>query len=125
MRARFGAHHFFTGAPARGSLDLILNTAHAAPDMDAFLAGLGRRGVFSQLGAAPGPLAVPVMHLIGGSRTVTGSAIGSPGAIRAMLDLAATHSIRARIEGMPMHACNEALDRTRRNLARYRMVLVN
>ena len=121
----FGAHHFHTGAPARGSLDLILNTAHAVPDMEAFLGGLRPRGVFSQLGAAPGPLPVPAMYLIGGSRTVTGSAIGSPAAIRAMLELAATHSVQARIEAAPMHACNDALDRTRKNLARYRMVLAN
>ena len=37
---RFGADHFFTGGPAKGSLDLVLNTAHAAPGMEAYLAAL-------------------------------------------------------------------------------------
>jgi uncharacterized zinc-type alcohol dehydrogenase-like protein len=122
---RFGADHFVTNAPAKGSLDLILNTAHAAPDMTAYLGALRPKGVFCQLGAAPAPLSVPAMFLIGGSRAVTGSAIGSPAAIRAMLDLAARHGIAARTEVMPMADADAALDRTRRNQARYRMVLAN
>lgn len=119
----FGAHHFVTGVPARGSLDLVLNTAHAVPDFDAFMAGLAQRGVYCQLGAAPEPLVVPAMTLIGGRRTVCGSAIGSPGAIREMLTLAARHGIAARTEPVAMEQADMALDRTRRNLARYRMVL--
>lgn len=122
---KFGADHFLTGDPARGSLDLILNTAHAAPDMDAYLGALRPKGVFCQLGAAPVPLAVPSMPLIGGSRSVTGSAIGSPAIIREMLTFAARHGVAATTEVVPMREVNEALDRTRRNLARYRMVLAN
>jgi uncharacterized zinc-type alcohol dehydrogenase-like protein len=121
----FGASHFVTDAPERGSLDLILNTAHAAPDMAAYLGALRPKGVFCQLGAAPEPLSVPAMPLIGGSRSVTGSAIGSPAAIRDMLELAARHGITARTEVMPMASADAALDRTRRNQARYRMVLAN
>lgn len=122
---RFGADHFFTGDPAKGSLDLVLNTAHAAPDMDAFLGAVRPKGVFCQLGAAPAPLAVSSMPLIAGSRSVTGSAIGSPAVIREMLVLAAKKGIAATTEVAPMREANEALDRTRRNLARYRMVLEN
>lgn len=121
----FGADHFLTGDPARDSLDLILNTAHASPDMDVYLGALRPKGVFCQLGAAPVPLAVPSMPLIGGSRSVTGSAIGSPAIIREMLAFAAWHGIAATTEVVPMREVNEALDRTRRNLARYRMVLAN
>ena len=122
---RFGADHFVTGEPERGSLDLILNTAHVASDMAAYLGALRPKGVFCQLGAAPEPLSVPATLLIGGSRSVTGSEIGSPAAIRAMLDLAARHGIGARTEVMPMAKADAALDRTRRNQARYRMVLAN
>jgi alcohol/geraniol dehydrogenase (NADP+) len=122
---RFGADHFATGDPAKGSLDLILNTAHAAPDMDAYLGALRPKGVFCQLGAVPTPLVVPAMPLITGSRSVTGSAIGSPAVIREMLALAAQKGIAATTEVAPMRQANEALDRTRRNLARYRMVLAN
>jgi uncharacterized zinc-type alcohol dehydrogenase-like protein len=121
---RFGADHFATGKPARGSLDLVLNTAHAVPDLGAFMAALRPRGVFCQLGAVEDPLPVASMDLIGGRKTVCGSAIGSPGGIREMLALAAAKGIAALTESAPMARANEALDRTRKNLARYRMVLV-
>ncbi len=119
----FGADHFATGRPRKGSLDLILNTAHAAPDMEAYLAALRPKGVFCQLGASPEPLSVPAFALISEALTVTGSAIGSPAVIREMLDVAARHGVAARTEVVPMREANAALDRTRRNLARYRMVL--
>jgi len=121
----FGAHHFLTGDPARGSLDLILNTAHASPDMEIYLRALRPKGVFCQLGASPLPLVVPATPLITGSLSVRGSAIGSPSIIREMLAFAARHGIAATTRVVPMREANEALDTTRRNLARYRMVLAN
>lgn len=120
---RLGADHFLTGEPPRGSLDLVLNTAHAAPDMKAFMAALRPRGVFCQLGAASEPLSVGSMSLIGGCRAVHGSAIGNPHEIREMLDLAAKEGIGAVSEVMPMSRVDQALDRTRHNRARYRVVL--
>jgi uncharacterized zinc-type alcohol dehydrogenase-like protein len=122
---RFGADHFVTGEPSRGSLDLILNTAHAAPDMDGYLRALRPKGVFCQLGAAPTPLPVRAGLLIGGNHSVTGSAIGSPAVIREMLAFAAEHGIATKTENVPIREANQALDRTRRNLARYRIVLEN
>jgi uncharacterized zinc-type alcohol dehydrogenase-like protein len=119
----FGAHHFSTGSPAPRSLDLVLNTAHAALDMNVFLAGLRPRGVFCQLGAAPQPLVIAATQLIVGRHTVSGSAIGSPAAISEMLALAARTGVKALAEVVPMSAADEALDRTRHNFARYRMVL--
>jgi uncharacterized zinc-type alcohol dehydrogenase-like protein len=119
----FGAHHFLIGDPPPGAFDLILNTAHFAPRMDVYLQALRPKGVFCQLGAAAEPLVVPSFGLIVGSKTVSGSAIGSPGGIAEMLRFAALHGIGAQVEVMPMERCNEALDRTRRNQARYRMVL--
>ena len=49
--------------------------------------------------------------------------IGGRAAIREMLDFAARHGITAQTEEMPLARANEALDRVRRNQARYRMVL--
>jgi D-arabinose 1-dehydrogenase-like Zn-dependent alcohol dehydrogenase len=40
-----------------------------------------------------------------------------------MLDFAAKHGVAAKVQVMPMSAVNEALDVTRRNRARYRVVL--
>ncbi len=122
---RFGAHHFLTTTPRPGSFDLVLNTAHASPPMDVYLAALRPKGVFCQLGASPEPLVVPGMPLITGRRAVCGSAIGAPGVIREMLELAAAHGIVAVSEVLPMARVNEAMERTRRNEARYRMVLAN
>lgn len=121
----FGAHRFSTGAPAPRSFDLVINTAPAAPDLQAFLAGLRPKGAFCQVGAAADPLVVPAHALIDGDRVVAGSAIGSPRALRAMLDFAARHAIRAQVETVPMADANAALDRTRGNRARFRMVLAN
>ena len=122
---RLGAHAFVTGEPGRGAFDLVLNTAHFAPDMGAYMASLRPRGVFCQLGAAAEPLSVASMPLIGGRKTVCGSAIGNPHEIREMLQLAADRGLGAVTEVMPMARAGEALDRTRRNQARYRMVLAS
>ncbi len=118
-----GAHDFVVGKPAAGSYDVILNTALAAMDMDAYLGALRPKGVFVQLGAAAEPLAIGAMGLIPGNKRVAGSAIGHPGVIREMLGLAARHGVAAKVQVMPMSQVNEALDVTRRNTARYRVVL--
>jgi uncharacterized zinc-type alcohol dehydrogenase-like protein len=122
---RFGADHFVAGKPPRGALDLVINSAHAAPQLDAYLAALRPKGVFCQVGAAAEPLMVGAGRLIGGRHTVCGSAIGSPGAIAEMLAVAAAHGIAARTEARPMADADAALGRTRLSQARYRMVLVN
>jgi uncharacterized zinc-type alcohol dehydrogenase-like protein len=121
----FGAHEFVTGEPAKRSLDLILNTAPASPNMGAFLAALRPRGVFCQLGAAPDPLSISAGPLIGANRAVAGSAIGNPNTIHEMLEHAAANGIGARVEVRPMRLANEALEITRQSRSRFRMVLVN
>jgi D-arabinose 1-dehydrogenase-like Zn-dependent alcohol dehydrogenase len=68
---------------------------------------------------------VDAFALIGGDRSLAGSQIGSPGRIAEMLEFAAAHGVRAEVETVPMADAGQALERTRRNLARYRMVLVN
>ncbi|NWG00291.1 MAG: NAD(P)-dependent alcohol dehydrogenase [Thermoanaerobaculaceae bacterium] len=120
---RFGAHHFLTSKPRPGSFDLILNTGHFSPAMDVYLAALRPKGVFCQLGAAAEPLLVPGMPLITGRRSVCGSAIGAPGVIREMLEVAARHGIQATVEVVPMSEAQAAMEKTRRNQAHYRMVL--
>jgi alcohol/geraniol dehydrogenase (NADP+) len=122
---RLGASHFSTEPPPRGTLDLVLNTAHGVPHLDEFLAALRPKGVFCQLGASAEPLAVASERLIGRRLTICGSAIGSPGAIAEMLALAAAQGVAAITETMPMAQVNEGLARTRGNRAHYRVVLVS
>jgi alcohol/geraniol dehydrogenase (NADP+) len=119
----FGAHDFLVGAPTPGSFDVILNTSHAPMEMDSFVAALRPKGVFVQLGAVGEPMKIGAFPLIGGYRKVAGSAIGHPGVIREMLDFAAKRGVAAKVQVMPLAAVNEAMDLTRRNKARYRVVL--
>ena len=122
---RFGAHHFCT-SPQRGrGIDAIPNTSNASIAYEEYLQLLRPEGVFVQLGADPAPIAVGAMPLITGNRSVCGSAIAGPVNIQEMLSFAARHGIKAQVEVLPMKECNAALARTRKNRARYRMVLTN
>jgi alcohol/geraniol dehydrogenase (NADP+) len=118
-----GAHEFLVGTPKPESFDVIVNTAHATMDMDAYLAALRPKGVFVQLGVGSEAMKINAFPLIGGHKKVAGSAIGHPGVIREMLGFAAKHGVAARVQVMPLAAVNEALEITRRNEARYRVVL--
>jgi alcohol/geraniol dehydrogenase (NADP+) len=75
------------------------------------------------VGAVPSAISLPVSALIHGTRSVCGSNIGDRPAINKMLHFAARHGIKARVETVPFASVNEALDRVRKNQARYRMVL--
>lgn len=122
---RFGAHHFGTDPAKAHSQDVILNTSNAGIPYGDYMQLLRPEGVFVQLGADPAPISVGAFPLIVGNRTLCGSAIGSPAVIREMLEFAARHGVRAEVELRPMRNCSAALDRTRKNRARYRMVLEN
>jgi uncharacterized zinc-type alcohol dehydrogenase-like protein len=61
--------------------------------------------------------------MIMGQLSFCGSAIGTPLQIEEMLRFAALHNIRTAVEVMPMEQVNLALEKVRRNQARYRIVL--
>jgi D-arabinose 1-dehydrogenase-like Zn-dependent alcohol dehydrogenase len=63
--------------------------------------------------------------LVAGQKSVSGSVIGGRAVMREMLSFAARHNIKAQIEEIPMIDVNSALEKVRRNQARYRMVLKN
>ena len=52
-----------------------------------------------------------------------GSIIGSPDGMTRMLDFCRRQQVRPVIETMPMSKANEAMEKLRRNDARFRMVL--
>jgi uncharacterized zinc-type alcohol dehydrogenase-like protein len=119
----YGASHFMTGAPAPRTYDLVLNTSIGELDMGAWAEALRPEGVFSQLGAGVAQVAVSATSLIMGYRSVTGSGIAHPSVLREMLEFAARHGVKAKVQVMPMVRCNEAMGITRSGTARYRMVL--
>jgi uncharacterized zinc-type alcohol dehydrogenase-like protein len=106
-----------------GSLDLLVVTANAPLDWDAFIATLAPKGRMHVVGAILEPIPVHAMSLIMGSRQISGSPTGPPTEIAAMLDFAARHDVAPQIERFPMSEINAALDHLRAGKARYRIVL--
>lgn len=127
----FGARHFVCThdrkamEAAAGSFHYLLSTVTAALDWPMWLRMLRHYGTLCLVGASPGDIAVPAMELLVGQKTIRGSVIGGRGIIREMLDFAARRHIRSKSELMPMREVNAAVERVRRNQARYRIVLVN
>jgi uncharacterized zinc-type alcohol dehydrogenase-like protein len=125
----FGAHHFLAAREpkalrsAASSLDFILSTVFATPDWDALLGALRPNGVLCLVGATSEPLAVQAFTLLGGQKTVTGSAIGGRPAIREMLAFAARHGVAAKTQVRPLAEADAALGDVRKGKARYRVVL--
>lgn len=103
--------------------DFVLSTTHADLDWNAWLELVAFGGTLCITGIPPKPMSFASDHLIDGQKNVTGSAIGSPDAMRAMLAFAARHRIRPLTETLPFARANEALERLRAGKARYRIVL--
>jgi uncharacterized zinc-type alcohol dehydrogenase-like protein len=123
---RFGADEFVLsrdGAPFAGKLDLILSTATGDLEWASWIGALRPTGTFCLVGASPGPVTLPVLPMIFGEFSFTASVIGSPVEIAEMLQFAADHQINTAVETLPLDQVNQALDKVRRNEARYRMVL--
>jgi uncharacterized zinc-type alcohol dehydrogenase-like protein len=128
---QFGAQHFVASgdpsamAKAAASLDFLFATTSVGMDWNALLNLLRPKGKLCVLGGAPVPLTVSPFPLVLGQRTICGSPVGGRAAMTEMLEFAARHGIKAKVEVMPMSAANAAIGRVAANRARYRMVLVN
>ncbi|HUD49756.1 MAG TPA: zinc-binding dehydrogenase, partial [Candidatus Baltobacteraceae bacterium] len=95
-----------------GSLDLIISTINVPLDIPGWLETLAPKGRLLVVGAVLEPMQVPAFGLITGSKSVSGSPTGSPGAITTMLEFSARHSIAPIIESFPMSKVNDALEHT-------------
>ena len=108
------------------SFDLILNTAAAPHDLDAFLVLLKRDGVMTLVGAPATPHPSPnVFNLILKRRSLAGSMIGGIAETQEMLDFCAAHGIVADIELIRIDAINEAYERMLTGDVKYRFVIDN
>jgi alcohol dehydrogenase (NADP+) len=107
------------------SLDLIICTVSGENmPLSGYLRLLKRNGTFVQVGAPEEPLpALRAFSLIQKGVKITGSNIGSPADIRAMLRLAAEKGVRAWVQTRPMDEVNLALAEMHEGKARYRYVL--
>ena len=86
---------------------------------------LRAKGRLHFVGAVLEPLAIPAFALIGGQRSVMGSALGSPGTVAQMLDFCLERDVAPAVEMYPLSRVNDAIDHLRAGRARYRVVLEN
>jgi len=124
-----GAHHVVSSRDSAamkaiaGSLDMILYTVNVQLDWNALMATLAPQGRLHVVGAVLEPIPVSAMRLIGNEQNISGSPVGSRGAIDAMLNFAARHQINPQVEHFKMSRVNEAMAHLREGKARYRVVL--
>lgn len=124
-----GAHQIINSrnldeiSAAAGHFDLILSTVNVKLDWNAYITTLKPRGRLHFVGATLDPLDLGVFPMILGQRSISGSPVGSPANIARMLEFAVRHGIKPVIENFSMAQVNEALERLKSGLARYRIVL--
>jgi len=104
-------------------LDLLISTTHSNLDWNTWLDHLALEGTLCLLGYPADDISFSADRMLDAQRRITGSVIGSPATMRAMLSFCEAHEIRPMIEAMPMSRINEAIARLRKNDIRFRMVL--
>ena len=107
----------------RGKFDLLLSTVNVTLDWPAYLSTLAPNGTAHLLGLTLEPIPVSAGSLISGSKSITGSATGSPATLRQLLKFAARKNIAPQVEVFPMSQVNAAIERLHSGKARYRIVL--
>jgi uncharacterized zinc-type alcohol dehydrogenase-like protein len=124
-----GAHKFVVTADAdqvaavKGSFDFIVDTVSAKHDISLYLSLLKTNGTHICVGAPSEPHEVPAFALLGGRKSVSGSAIGGMPETQEMLDFCAEHGIVADIELIAMKDIHTAYDRMLKGDVRYRFVI--
>ena len=125
----FGADHFILSND-RDSMqnseygyDLLFCTANNGINWSQLLMSLKKRGILVMLGFPD--IEFNSTNLVAHELSITGSLIGNPSRMRAMLSFAQEHNIKPLVELMPMSQVNTALQIVKENKARYRIVLVN
>lgn len=106
-----------------GQFDLIINTVNVDLDWQPYFEALAHGGNFHTVGAVMKPLPVPAFTLIGGDRSISGSATGTPYELRKLMKFAGRKKVSPTTELYPMSKINEAIQHVRDGKARYRVVL--
>jgi len=125
----FGADHFINSTDKDSmrrvsyEFDLVIGTANKGIDWSSLLMSLKKRGRLVLLGFPD--IELNSTYLVAHELSITGSLIGTPPKMRAMLSFAQEHGIQPVVELMPMSQVNAALQKVEENKARYRIVLVN
>ncbi|MDX1919383.1 MAG: NAD(P)-dependent alcohol dehydrogenase [Candidatus Caenarcaniphilales bacterium] len=126
---KLGAHHFIDSRDtesmkkATNSLDMILCTANADLNWEAYISLLRPKGKLHFVGVAPSPVAAHAFSLIGLQKSIAGSPLGSPVTTKQMLEFSARHKIEPIVEFYKFAQINDAMERLKSGKARYRIVL--
>ena len=80
-------------------------------------------GNSATVGAVMKPFPVPAFTLIGGDRSISGSATGNPSELRTLMKFAGRSKVAPTTELFPMSQINEPEARSRGQKTRYRAVL--
>lgn len=128
---RFGADRAYATEDAAtfdelaGTFDLIVNTVSADVDQDAFIGLLAVDGALVTIGLPDGPAQVNLGALLGGRKSLSGSAIGGIAETQEMLDFCAEHDVRPEIERIEADPgqVRDAWERVADGSARYRVVI--
>jgi uncharacterized zinc-type alcohol dehydrogenase-like protein len=124
-----GAHHAVDSCDpseveaVAGHFDYLISTVSVNLDWNTYIGALHPKGRLHFVGVTLAPMEVSVVPLIMSQRSVSGSAIGSPGNIAKMLAFAIQHDIKPVIEKYSFDDVNEAITKLRSGQARYRIVL--
>ena len=106
-----------------GGARVILATAPNSKAMSELINGLGPNGTLMVIGAAFDPIEVTPLQLITGSKTIQGSASGTPADSEDTLRFAELSGVRPMIETYPLEKAAEAYARMMSGNAQFRVVL--
>jgi alcohol dehydrogenase (NADP+) len=126
---KLGADHYYatsdpeTFKKLAGTFDLIVSTVSAPLPIDSYLSLLRTDGAFVNVGAPEEPVSLNLFSVIGGRKTLAGSAIGGIRETQEMLDFCAEHGFGAEIELISADGINEAYERVLNSDVRYRFVI--
>jgi D-arabinose 1-dehydrogenase-like Zn-dependent alcohol dehydrogenase len=108
---------------ALGGARVVLATVTNGNAMSAVLGGLGVDGTLVVVGAAPDPLQVSAILLIGGRRSIKGWPSGTAADSQDTLAFSALTGVRPVTEEFPLERAAEGYDRMMSGKARFRVVL--
>ncbi|OOQ60947.1 NAD(P)-dependent alcohol dehydrogenase [Mucilaginibacter pedocola] len=127
---RLGAHHFVVTTDAEqakqviSAFDFIVDTVAAEVDFDFYLSLLKVDGILICVGVPPTGIHVNAsFSLIGGRKSIVGSAAGGIAETQEMLNFCAEHNIVADIELIDIKDIHAAYERMLKGDIRYRFVI--
>ena len=106
-----------------GGAQAILATAPSSKAMSELIDGLATNGKLIVIGVASDPIEVTPLQLIVGTRSIQGTAAGTPASEEDTVNFAALTGVRPMIETYPLEKAGEAYARMMSGKAQFRVVL--